>query len=198
MNKTCTKCGNEHPLTAEFWSKDRRYKCGYGSWCKKCISIYGEKYRSKHVKESKQANDYYYSTLKGHLSSCYRNINRRCNNPECRDYGRYGGRGVCNLFTSFQDFFNHITLVLGITDIEQIKNLDLDRINNGGNYERGNIRFCTHKENMNNRTRPERMVRLEKEVVAEYKRGEVTMQHLADKHGIDISSVSKWLKKGIA
>ncbi len=39
----------------------------------------------------------------------------------------------------------------GITTIEQVEGLDIDRIDNDSDYEPGNIRFVTHKINQKNR-----------------------------------------------
>ena len=63
----------------------------------------------------------------------------------------WGGRGIRNLFNSFDEFYNHVVNDLGITTIEQIKGLDIDRIDNDSHYMVGNIRFCTRKESNHNR-----------------------------------------------
>lgn len=40
-----------------------------------------------------------------------------------------------------------------VVDILKVdpRGFDIDRIDNNGHYEKGNIRFVTHKENCNNR-----------------------------------------------
>lgn len=69
----------------------------------------------------------------------------RCNNPNATSYIRYGGRGikVCDRWSKFENFLED----MGIPE----KGLTLDRIDNDGNYEPGNCRWVTHKENCNNR-----------------------------------------------
>ena len=71
----------------------------------------------------------------------------RCFNPNDKRYKDYGGRGikVCKEWEeSFEAFFKYI-------GIKPQRNMSLDRINNDGNYEPGNIRWATPKEQANNR-----------------------------------------------
>lgn len=81
----------------------------------------------------------------------YYALNYRCNNPNYSQYSDYGGRGIRNLFTSLEHFLNYVINELGITQLSQIDGLVLDRIDNNGNYEPGNIRFVTHSESQYNR-----------------------------------------------
>lgn len=85
------------------------------------------------------------------LAIKYYGLNYRCNNPNDIGYSRYGGRGIENRFSSQLDFLNYVIFEMGVTTIEQIKGLTIDRINNDGNYEPGNIRFVSRKVNQNNR-----------------------------------------------
>ena len=79
--------------------------------------------------------------------SIYRNMVNRCYRENTNGFDRYGGRGigVCNSwYHSFEAFIKDMGL--SPTNIHQ-----LDRINNDGDYEPGNCRWVTPKENMNNR-----------------------------------------------
>ena len=66
--KKCAKCGELKPYTT--FNKTKRYKDGYGSWCKSCQKQYRDQYnrdnpeyqkqyRIKHRKKTKQYNKEY-------------------------------------------------------------------------------------------------------------------------------------------
>ena len=77
----------------------------------------------------------------------WRAMIQRCNNPNTTHYHRYGGRGikVAERWLKFENFFADMG--------ERPEGMTLDRIDNDGNYEPGNCRWVTHKENCNNKKR---------------------------------------------
>lgn len=81
------------------------------------------------------------------LNSRVGNAIGRCNNPNDKDYHLYGGRGIKCKFSSAIDFVKYL-LTLDNCDPE----MEMDRLDNDGNYEPGNIRFVDHRENTNNRS----------------------------------------------
>ena len=84
------------------------------------------------------------------LFSVWCGMKRRCYNPHEHKYSRYGGRGIklCDEWKNdFQAFYDW-----AIANGYQ-KGLQIDRINNDGNYEPCNCRFVTIQENINNRPR---------------------------------------------
>ncbi|KKK51461.1 hypothetical protein LCGC14_3114730 [marine sediment metagenome] len=78
-------------------------------------------------------------------------MNQRCSDPKAHNYNRYGGRGIKCLFKSLDTFRDYVMNGSGYDTIEKLKGLQIDRIDNNGHYEKGNIRFVTAKENSNNR-----------------------------------------------
>lgn len=89
----------------------------------------------------------YRKTIKGHLIYCFHNIIARCNNSKHKSYKNYGGRGIKCLFKSFDEFIDYVVNELQVDP----RGLTIDRIDNDGYYERGNIRFITQAENNRNR-----------------------------------------------
>jgi len=73
----------------------------------------------------------------------------RCTNPNRREWQNYGGRGikVCQRWMDFENFLAD----MGPRPV----GLSLERMNNDGNYEPGNCKWATAKEQANNR-RPRR------------------------------------------
>ena len=68
----------------------------------------------------------------------------RCTNPNVGAYRHYGARGIEFRFESFEQFLEHIGPKPDPT-------WDLDRIDNDGHYEPGNVRWVPHKINAQNR-----------------------------------------------
>jgi hypothetical protein len=70
---------------------------------------------------------------------------QRCTNPKGDHYHRYGGRGI-KVHPAWMDFE---TFYRDVGDFP--KGMTLDRINNNGNYEPGNVRWATQKQQNNNK-----------------------------------------------
>jgi hypothetical protein len=70
---------------------------------------------------------------------------RRCNNKKSEKYPRWGGRGISVCKRWFESFENFVS-DMG----EKPDGLSLDRIDNDGNYEPGNCRWSTQKEQIHN------------------------------------------------
>jgi hypothetical protein len=73
----------------------------------------------------------------------------RCEYPHYRKYSDYGGRGitVCERWHDVRLFIEDIERLLGPRPARH----SLDRIDNDGNYEPGNVRWATVIEQNNNR-----------------------------------------------
>lgn len=80
-----------------------------------------------------------YQSWSSMMGRCYRKNNNR--------YYCYGGRGikVCRRWHKFENFYKDMG--------KKIPGLQLDRIDNNGDYKKSNCRWVTAKENSRNRNR---------------------------------------------
>lgn len=79
---------------------------------------------------------------------CWNGMIQRCTNPKKKHYKYYGGRGiaVCERWRKFANFFDDMG--------ERPVGMSLDRYpDNDGNYEPGNCRWATAKEQRHNQGR---------------------------------------------
>lgn len=70
----------------------------------------------------------------------------RCTDDKSKSYKHYGGRSikVCDRWKDFENF-------LADMGVPEDRKLSLDRIDNDGNYEPGNCRWATMKQQVENR-----------------------------------------------
>lgn len=107
---------------------------------------------------------------------CWTKIKSRCYNKCNNRYYTHGARGiiVCESWlNSFENFFNDM-------GERPSSNHSIDRINNNGNYEPGNCRWATDKEQSNNRR---------SNVLITYSGQTRNMKQWAEKLGISYSSI---------
>jgi len=79
--------------------------------------------------------------------SCWVGMIQRCTNPKQPNWARYGGRGItvcAEWVASYEAFMEHIGPRPG-------PDSSIDRIDNDGNYEPGNVRWATRSEQQRNK-----------------------------------------------
>lgn len=85
------------------------------------------------------------------LRNSWRHMMCRCYDKEHKNYNAYGGRGieVCKEWCNLKSFVEWIEDNLG----PRPKDYSMDRMNNDGNYEPGNVRWASAKTQALNRRR---------------------------------------------
>lgn len=108
-------------------------------------------------------------------------MKQRCSNPNNRAYHNYGGRGitVCQRWLTFENFLADMG--------ERPEHRSLDRIDNDRNYEPGNCRWATKRQQENNTRR---------NVILEYQGTKKTVTEWARALGICPSTLRLRLWRG--
>ncbi len=105
------------------------------------------------AEKCRQANLKHGHKTRGRCSPEYKvyiEAKRRCRNLSNDAYHNYGGRGIKFCFESFEEFLKEVGVRPDAT-------YSLDRINNDGHYEKGNLRWATRKEQANNQRKTRRI-----------------------------------------
>lgn len=132
------------------------------------------------------------------LYSAWSDMRRRCSNPDHPAYKYYGGRGiqVCERWNCFAAYLEDVG--------ERPSGYSLDRVDNDGNYEPGNVRWADRSTQAKNRRAFKAPGRADekhhncklsvdqiKEIHALHQTGKWTQQALAEKFGCSRRYVGK-------
>lgn len=127
-------CGNEVEINGNNIKSGRTISCG----CYNKEIITNRNFKHGHNTRNKTSSEY--------IAWC--NMVARCENHNDARYDTYGARGiiVCEEWRKdFSSFLKHIGL-------KPSKKYSIDRINNNGNYEPGNVRWGTDEQQFRNKT----------------------------------------------
>ena len=83
------------------------------------------------------------------LYSRWDSMMQRCYNLNNTNYKNYGARGI-KVSEEFKDINNYIKYIENLFGYEENTKLQVDRINNSKNYESGNLKLSTSKEQSHN------------------------------------------------
>lgn len=109
-------------------------------------------------------------------------MRERCTNPKLRSFKDYGARGitVCERWSSFENFYADM-------GPRPVPGMSLERMNNDGNYEPGNVRWATATEQARNRR---------SSVLVTFNGRTATIAEWADRTGLSQLRISERLRAG--
>ena len=132
-------CGSQKVICGSNLNSGNTVSCG-------CVELENRRLRMKSFEDKYYRHGQCYSRLYDIL----RHMKQRCLNPNNKDYGLYGGRGIsiCDEWLGQNGFesFRNWAMNNGYSD-----DLSIDRIDVNGNYEPSNCRWTTAKTQANNR-----------------------------------------------
>lgn len=126
------ECGEERPVEGVHLRRGSSQSCG----CK----------QADEARVRASVNSYRHGQCETPAYIAWAAMIQRCENPKCRGYKNYGGRGirVCQEWHKFEPFFTHMgPRPSGSHSIERI---DVD-----GNYDPGNVRWALYREQQRNK-----------------------------------------------
>lgn len=116
------------------------------------------------------------------VHNCWCAIRQRCENPACKCFHTYGGRGikVCDRWQTFENF-------LADMGYPPMPKMSIDRIDVNGDYEPGNCRWATAKEQQRNR-RNNLRITISGETLL--------LSELSDRSGISYATIRERIRAG--
>lgn len=123
-------CGKETVVDGSHLTTGHTVSCG-------CLRT--EQLRKRHTKHGHAGAE------RTATYQSWASMRARCLNPDHHDYANYGGRGI-TVSDTWSDF------AVFLADVgTRPRGTSIDRIDNDGNYEPGNVKWSTRLEQNNNR-----------------------------------------------
>jgi len=138
-------------------SRQAIFECACGSKFKSVIrSVISNNTKSCGCLRIKSSRDRFttHGLRKHPIYKIWSGIKTRCYNKNRADYKYYGGVGIklSDEFKDFKCFFDYVTALPDYKKRDDLK-LTIDRINVFNNYEKGNLKWSTRKEQSLNQRR---------------------------------------------
>jgi hypothetical protein len=136
------RCGTERLVMAQVLRADSSENLSCGCWRRErtAVNIQQTRWRDSHGRAAGGKDPLYRLWLR---------IRRRCHDPKAHNYRWYGARGI-SVWDGWRHdagaFIRYIEENLG----PRPDGMSLDRIDNDGNYEPGNLRWATQIEQVRN------------------------------------------------
>ena len=132
-------CGNIFETTAAALLRGTTISCGH----------YRRNKASETAKNKKRKTHGLSNTK---IYFVWQEIKQRCNNQKRPGYKNYGGRGI-SICKEWSDSFELFYLYVSKLEHFGEPGFSIDRINNDGNYEPGNVRYADRKTQYQNSRR---------------------------------------------
>lgn len=134
--KVRCECGTEKVLTAKRLTDKEAGSCGcvQKEAARKAVTTHGQSYNK--------------------MYKVWTSIKQRCFNPKDEGYNNYGGRGI----TMHPDWVESFEAFYAYVGDKPAKGMSLDRIDNNGNYEPGNLRWANQSQQTLNSRRSKKYI----------------------------------------